>query len=217
MFLQDNETQLTDMKILSPNITLQLIGMVPMELFYDAEMESPISKADESILGFGDDRSGNVDWTNPGMRVHGPTTITFPEKYPSNVNHEDGRSGQPYRSFPMGTICAAVPDQTYNFTMTARCNSGIGRFTMRISCNDWETRSQYSMLSDSESQVFSHIFGPSYETIYGTYTVPNDENAWFLQGTLEFLDSTDYDVSLFSVKRKRNSDRTDDFHLYLSV
>ena len=216
MFLQDNETQLTDMKILSPNITLQLIGMVPMELFYDAEMESPSSKADESILGFGDDRSGNVDWTNPGMRVHGPTTITFPEKYPYSGNHEDGRSGQPYRCFPMGTICAAVPGQTYNFTMTARCNSSIGRFTMRVSCNDWETRSQYSMLFDSESQVFSHIFGSSYETIYGTYTVPNDENAWFLQGTLEFLDSTDYDVSLFSVRRKRNSDTTDDFHLYLS-
>jgi len=37
-----------------------------------------------------------------------------------------------------------------------------------------------------------------------------------LQGTLDFLDSTDYDVSLFSVKRERSNDTTDDFHLYLS-
>jgi hypothetical protein len=216
LFLQDNETQLTDMKLLSPNITLQLIGTVPMELFYDAQMESPSVGTDEVILGFGDDQLGNVEWTNPGMRVHGPTFITFPEKYPHGENHEDGRSGQPYHSFPMGTICAAVPNQTYNFTITARCTSGSGRFDLSVSCSDWNTRSQYSVLSGSERQVISHSFGSSYETIYGTYTVPDDENAWFLQGTLEFLDATDYDVSLFSVKRARNSDTTNDFHLCLS-
>jgi len=237
MFLQDNETQLTDMKLLSPDITLQLIGTEPMELFYDAQMESPSGWAEEIILGFGNDRCGNVEWTDPGMRVHGSTTITFPEKYPysilwdhpnlfpilkrifalfSNRNQEDGRSGQPYQSFPMGTICAAIPAQTYNFTMTARSTSGSGRFEMNVSCCDWGTRSQYSKLTGSESQVFSHMFGSSYETIYGTYTVPDNENAWFLQGTLKFLDSSDYDVSLFSVKREKSSDTTDDFHLYLS-
>ncbi len=218
MFLQDNETQLTDMKLLSPDITLQLIGTVPMELFYDARMESPSSKdkVKEIILGFGNDRSGNVVWTNPGMEVHGPTNITFPEKYPLQGSQEDGRSGQPYRSFPMGTICAAVPGQTYNFTMTARCLSGSGRFNMSVSCSDWGTKSQYSELSGSESQVFSHTFGSSYETIYGIYTVPSNENAWFLQGTLDFFDPTDYDVSLFSVKRERNSDTTDNIHLFLS-
>ena len=216
MFLQDNETQLTDMKLLSPNISLQLVGTVPIELFYDERMESPNGWADEIILGFGDDRSGNVNWTNPGMKVHGSTTISFPEKYPYGENHEDGRSGQPYHSFPMGTICAAVPGQKYNFTMIARSDSGSGRFKMNVSCNDWGTRSQYSVLSDSDSQVFSHTFGSDYETIYGTYTVPNDKNAWFLQGKLEFLDSTDYDVSLFSVRRERDSETTDDFHLCLS-
>jgi len=251
IFLQDNETQLTDMKLLSPNITLQLIGTVPMELFYDAHMESRSGWADEIILGFGDDISGNVEWMKPGMKVHGPTYITFPDKYPYNIvlsrpyffpiishllkkypnlfpvlsyvmelfynsNQEDGRSGQPYQCFPMGTICAAVPGQTYNFTMTARCTSGYGRFKMNVSCCDWDTRSQYSVLSSSESQVFSHVFGSTYETIYGTYTVPENKNAWFLQGKLDFLDSTDYDVSLFSVKRKRSRDTTDNFHLCLS-
>jgi hypothetical protein len=33
---------------------------------------------------------------------------------------------------------------------------------------------------------------------------------------MEFLDSTGYDVSLFSAKRQRTSDTTDYFHLYLS-
>ncbi len=219
MFLQDNETQLTDMKLLSPNITLQLVGTKPMELFYDSEMKSPSSKRKvrEVILGFGNDRYGNVEWSNPGMKVYGPTYISFPEKFPYSTTQiqEDGRSGQPYHCFPMGTICAAVPGQTYNFTITAKCNSGNGRINMNVNCTDWETKSQYSILSDSEKQVISHTFGANYETIYGTYTVPDDENAWFLQGNLNFINSTDYDVSLFSVKRERNSDTTDNFNLYL--
>lgn len=220
MFLQDNETQFTDMKLLSPNIKLQLVGTTPMELFYDSYMESPYSKPDvnEGILGFGHDRCGNVIWNNPGMTVHGPTYINFPEKYPYSYDkkHEDGRSGQLYHCFPMGTICAAIPNQTYNFTMTARSISGNGRFNMTVNCTDWGTRSQYSVLSHSESQVLSHVFGANYETISGTYTVPDNNKAWFLQGQLNFIDSTDYDVSLFSVKRNRKSDTTDDFHLCLS-
>ncbi len=217
LFLQDNETQLTDMKLLSPDITLQLIGTVPMELFFDSRMESPNGSAKENILGFGNDQTENVLWTDPGMRVQGPTYLTFPEKFPDTDSiQEDGRSGQPYRSFPMGTISSAVPGQTYNFTMTARCNSGTGRFVMNVSCCDWNTRSQYSVLPGSDSQVFSHTFGSSYETIFGLYTVPNNNNAWFLQGTLDFLDSAGYDVSLFSVKRQRTSDVTEGFHLYVS-
>lgn len=218
MFLQDNETQLTDMKLLSPDITLQLVGTQPMELFFDSRMESPSSKDSirETILGFGHDRFGNVNWTNPGMRVHGPTYLVFPEKFPHHALQEDGRSGQPYHSFPMGTICTAVPGQTYNFTMIARCVSGNGSFRMNVSCSDWGTRTQYSVLADSNQQVISNSFGPEYETIHGTYTVPKDANAWFLQGRLEFLDSADYDVSLFSVKRESTTNTTDDFHLCLS-
>jgi hypothetical protein len=217
-FLQDNETQLTDMKLLSPNITLQLVGTEPMELFFDSRMESPSGWAGEKILGFGNDRSDNVIWTRPGMKIHGPTMLTFPEKYPYNNSvQEDGRSGWPYHSFPMGTISAAVPGQSYNFTMTARCLSGSGRFHMNVSCSDWGTKSQYSKLTGSESQVFSHTFGSDNETIYGLYTVPDDKNAWFLQGNLDFLDSTDYDVSLFSVKRQQTSEVTKNFHLCLST
>ncbi|HWR27200.1 MAG TPA: metallophosphoesterase [Candidatus Thermoplasmatota archaeon] len=217
VFLQDHETQLLDMKMLSPDITLQLIGTQPMELFFDARMESPNGSAKENILGFGNDQSGNVQWTHPGMRVYGSTTLTFPEKYPDNASvQEDGRSGQPYQSFPMGTISAAVPGQTYNFTITARCASGMGRLVLNVSCCDWITRSQYSVLPGSESQVVSHTFGSCYETIHGVYTVPDNKNAWFLQGSVEFLDSADYDVSLFSIKREQTSDTTDNFHLYLS-
>jgi hypothetical protein len=220
MFLQDNETQCTDMKVLSPDITLELIGTKPMELFFDPQLESPSGWAEEKILGFGSDRSENISWINPGMRIHGRTSVTFPEKYPYDYSvnglQEDGRSGQPYHSFPMGTICAAVPGQTYRFTMTARCPSGDGYASLNVSCSDWAAQSQYSMLPDSESQVFSHRFGSNNETISGAYIVPNDTNAWFLQGTLTFLNSTDYEVSLFSVKREQTNDTTDNFHVRLS-
>lgn len=250
MFLQDKETQLTDMKLLSPNITLQLIGTKPMELFYDAKMESPSGWANEKILGFGNDSSKNVEWNNPGMKVYGPAKLTFPDKYPYNSllnrpilskiykhlinyfpkfsiifeniielfinsNQEDGRSGQPYQGFPMGTICAAVPGQTYNFTMIGKSKMPKGKIKLNVSCSDWKTKSQYSVLKGSDSQVLFHYFNSSNETIYGTYTVPNDENAWFLQGNLNFLDANEYDISLFSVKRESNSNTTDNFHLLL--
>jgi hypothetical protein len=215
MFLQDNETQLTDMKLLSPDVSLQLVGTKPMELFVDPRMESPSSKEStrEVILGFGNDRLGNVNWTDPGMRVHGPTYVTFPEKLPHHALQEDGRSGQPYHSFPMGTICAAIPGQTYNVTMTARCLSGNGTIGMTMDCSDWGLRTQYSVLWNSTSQVINHTFGSEYETVYGTYTVPDDANAWFLQGRLDFLAASDYDVSLFSVQRQNMSDITEAFHL----
>jgi len=219
MFLQDNETQITDMKILSPDITLQLIGTVPMELFYDSRMEAPSGKphAPEVIVSFGNDRNGNVVWQDPGMKVEGPCGITFPPKKPyHDAMQEDGRSGQPYHSFPMGTICAAVPGQTYNFTMTAKSTLGEGRFELNVSCTDWGTKSQFSVLTNSESQVLSHTFESNSETIHGIYTVPDDIDAWFLQGNLSFLDSTYYEISLFSVKRERCSDLTEDFHLCLS-
>ena len=251
IFIQDNETQFTDLKILSPNIKLQLVGLKPMELFYDSNMQSPSGSAKEVILGFGDDTFGNVEWLDPGMKVFGPTKITFPSKQPSNkifnkifsfpkiknlfylypdsfpllriliqrfynVYHEDGRSGQLYQGFPIGTICSAISNQTYNFTINARCISGEGRINLNVSCCDWDSKSQYSVLKDSEKQVISHNFGQCFETISGSYQVSDDESAWFLQGFLDFLDTSIYEVSLFSVKRSCSSTTTDDFHLLLN-
>ena len=215
IFIQDGETQLTDMKVLSSKVTLQLIGSIPMELFYDPRMESKDGWANENILGFGDDSDSEVTPTLPGVTLHGPADLTFPPKY-GKSGHEDGRSGQPYNFFPIGVSPAAVPGATYNFTMTAKSDSGSGTATLDVSVSDWSTRSQYSTLPGSPSQVFSHSFGSSYETISGTYTVPNDRNAWFLQGTLDFSDSTDYDVSYFSITRARTTDTADDFHMCVS-
>jgi hypothetical protein len=186
-----------------------------MELFYDSRMESPGQRV--NILGFGNDRFGNVIWTDPGMQVHGPTYVTFPEKYPlKNKNHEDGRSGPAHQSFPMGTICSAIPGSVYNFTIIARSNLDFGRIFLNVSCCDWSTRSQYSVLSDSESQVICDTIGHDYQTIHGLYTVPDDENAWFLQGILDFPDQTDYEISMFSVKRDSNYNKTTNFHVQLS-
>jgi hypothetical protein len=85
-----------------------------------------------------------------------------------------------------------------------------------MSCSDWGTKSQFSTLAGSSREVISHAFGKDYQTVTGTYTAPNDENAWFIQGTLEFPDATDVDVSYFSIKRTRTSDTTEDFGVVLS-
>jgi len=85
-----------------------------------------------------------------------------------------------------------------------------------MSCSDWGTKSQYSTLAGSAREVISHTFGAEYQTVTGVYAAPNDENAWFIQGSLDFADATDFDVSYFSIKRTQTSDITEDFRVALN-
>jgi len=101
-------------------------------------------------------------------------------------------------------------------TMRAKSKSANGRFKLTMSCSDWGTKSQYSTLAGSSREVISHTFGPKEETVTGTYTAPNDGNAWFIQGSLEFADATDVDVSYFSIRRTQTSDVTEDFQIVLN-
>ncbi len=224
VFLQDGEIQVTDMKAFSPKMTLELIGTQPMELFYDPTLATEgTSWGGENILGFGDDEYAEATPNKPGMTVHGPADLDFPPKYPGSefqgggsAYHEDGRTGQPYHFFPVGTTHAAVPGATYVVEMTAKSTSGNGRLLLDMSVSDWGTRSQYSTLAGSTQRVISHTLGTTYETITGAYTAPNDADAWFLQGYLNFLDATDYDVTLFSIKRAGDSETTDNFGFSLN-
>jgi Calcineurin-like phosphoesterase len=214
--IQDGETQQTDMKVLSANTTLQLVGTGPVELFYDPKMETKGIHTNENILGFDDDLTGKVTANTPGMTVNGPHTITFPPKHEWDRYCHDGHGGPPYRMFAVGTTPAAAPGGSYTVTMKAKARSGNGRFKLTMSCSDWGTKSQYSTLAGSSREVISHTFGPKEETVTGTYTAPNDENAWFIQGSLEFADATDVDVTFFSIKRTQQSDATEDFQIALN-
>jgi hypothetical protein len=118
--------------------------------------------------------------------------------------------------FAVGTTPAAAPGGSYTVTMTAKARSGTGRVKLTMSCSDWATKSQYSTLAGSSHEVLSHTFGTKEEIVTGTYVAPNDDMAWFIQGTLEFLDTTDVDVSFFSIKRTRTSDVTENFQLVLN-
>lgn len=214
--IQDGETQQTDMKVLSANVTLQLVGTDPVELFYDPAFETNGIHRDETILGFDDDLTGKVTANTPGMTVHGPHTITFPPKHEWDRYCHDGHGGPPYRMFGVGTTPAAAPGGSYTVTMKARSKSGNGRFKLTMSCSDWGTKSQYSTLAGSEQDVIAHTFGAEEETVTGTYVAPNDDHAWFIQGSLEFADATDVEVSYFSIKRTQTSDITEDFHVDLN-
>ncbi len=214
--LQDGETQVTDMKVLSSRITLQLIGTGPVELFCDPRLETKGSHVHENIIGFDDDLDSVVIPTTPGMTVKGPAKLTFPPKHEWDKYCHDGRGGQPYHYFSVGTTPAAVPGGSYTFTMTAKSESGNGRVILTASASDWGTKSQYSTLAGSSREVFSHRLGSDYETVTGTYVVPAKANAWFLQGILDFVDPTNYDVAYFSIKRTAETETTDDFQLTLS-
>lgn len=214
--IQDGETQETDMKVLSAKTSLQLIGTGPVELFYDPYMETRGIHTNENILGFDDDPTNKVTANTPGMTVHGPHTMTFPPRHEWDRYCHDGHGGPPYHSFSVGTTPAAAPGGSYTVTMTARSRTAGGRIKLTMSCSDWGTRSQYSTLAASSREVISHAFGKDYETVTGTYTAPNDENAWFIQGALEFPDATDVDVSCFSIKRARTSDTTEAFQVALN-
>jgi hypothetical protein len=214
--IQDGETQETDMKVLAAKTTLQLVGTGPMELFYDPYMETRGIHTNENILGFDDDLSSKVTPTTPGVTVHGPHTITFPPKHEWDRYCHDGHGGPPYHGFSVGTTPAAAPGGSYTISMRARSRSGSGRVKLMVSCSDWGTKSQYSTLAGSEREVISHVFGTDYETVTGRYTAPNDEMAWFVQGSLEFADTTDFDVAHFSIKRTQTSDVTEDFSIALN-
>jgi hypothetical protein len=214
--IQDGETQRTDMKVLSSRITLQLVGSSPVELFTDPHLETKGSHVNENVLGFDDDPTTTVTANIPGMTVHGTTKLTFPPRHEWDKYCHDGRGGQPYHYFSVGTSPAAAPGGSYTITMTAKSASGKGKVNLSVSTTDWGTKSQYSTLPGSSRLVFSHDFGQNYETVSGAYTVPNDANAWLIQGILEFVDSTDYDVSYFSIKRTRTSESTQDFRMVLS-
>ncbi len=214
--VQDGETQQTDMKVLSAKTTLQLVGTGPVELFYDPKMETKGIHTNENILGFDDDLTSRVTANTPGMTVHGPHTITFPPKHEWDRYCHDGHGGPPYRMFAVGTTPAAAPGGSYAVTMTARSRSGSGRMTLTMSCSDWGTKSQYSTLAGSSSEVISHAFGADDETVTGVFTAPDDDHAWFIQGSLEFADATDFDVSYFSIKRTQTSDATEDFRVELN-
>jgi hypothetical protein len=214
--IQDGETQQTDMKVLSGNTTLQLVGTAPMELFYDPYMETKGIHTNENLLAFDDDVIGKVTPTTPGMTVHGPHTLKFPPKTEWDRYCHDGHGGPPYRMFACGTTPAAAPGGSYLVTMRARSRTGTGRVTVTLSCSDWDTKSQYSTLAGSAHEVIAHSFGSEYETVTGVYTAPADDNAWFVQGILEFENETDVDVSYFSIRRVQTSETTDDFGVLLN-
>jgi hypothetical protein len=179
-------------------------------------METKGIHRDENLLAFDDDLTGKVIPNTPGMTVKGPHTITFPPKHEWDRYCHDGHGGPPYRMFAVGTTPAAAPGGSYTVTMRAKSKSGNGKFKLTMSCSDWGTKSQYSTLAGSSREVISHTFGPKEETVTGTYTAPNDENAWFIQGSLEFVDALDIDVSFFSIKRTQQSDVTEDFQIALN-
>ena len=78
--IQDGETQQTDMKVLSANTTLQLVGTAPVELFYDPKMETKGIHRNENLLGFDDDLTSKVTAEHAGHDRDGPSHDHVPSQ-----------------------------------------------------------------------------------------------------------------------------------------
>jgi len=220
-FLQDGETQIVSNDVIpSQNVTLQLVGVRPYSLFNDPNL---VDWNDDSVNKvysgcFDDDTSGvsNIDLVDGGIQVSGSKVLPFPCTTSYDAGASDGRSGQIKDFIQCGSTSVGIPGETYNVSITARVTIGSGDITLDMSVQDVSSNSQYDYLSGSESQVFTHSFDTNFETVYGSYTVPDDNNAGFLQGNLSFDDSKTYQVTEFTITRDRSSDSTSDFHLKLN-
>lgn len=216
VFLQDGGRQVLRNDIIPfGDVTLELVGMRQYSLFNNPDIIAGHTSAYEKVSGFGDDNK--VAFHRDGhMEVGGPQTITFPDKTSHGNREKGGKSGQIKNWLFHGSTPQAIPGATYRVSITAKAKNGSGPLKLAMSCSDWNTRSQYSTLEGSSQQVLKGKVGGEYETLTGTYTVPDDGDAWFLQGEIAMPGSTTYSITSLKITRESDSEKTEDFRLRLS-
>ena len=215
VFLQDGGQQVLRNDIIPiGDVTLELVGMRPYSLFNNPDIIAGHTSDYEKVSGFGNDNE--VTFHRDGhMEVDGPHTLTFPDKTSHGNKEKGGKSGQIKHFLFHGSTPQAIPGKTYHISLTARAEDG-GDIRLDMSCSDWHTRNQYTILEGSSQKVLAgHVQG-DYKTLSGTYTVPEDRDAWFLQGEIQLAGSTDYSINSLQIKRKSSSRRTKHFRLNLS-
>jgi hypothetical protein len=85
-----------------------------------------------------------------------------------------------------------------------------------MSASDWSTGTQYSTLAGSNLPVLHGTVGTEYTTLKGSYTASDNADAWFLQGSVDLQDDTEYTIDAFRIFRKAEDPVTRDFQLSLN-
>jgi hypothetical protein len=215
VFLQDGEQQVLPNDIIPlQHIELQLIGMRSYSLFNNPEIIAGHTKDYEKVSGFGNDQE--VAFHREGyMEITGPRTITFPDKDSHWNKEKGGKSGQIKNYLFHGSTPQAIPGESYKITITARTNRGKGNIAVNMSTSAWRSKNQYSTLEGSKKLVLKTELDETLQTFSGIYRVPDDKQAWFLQGDIACKAQTSYKITSFRITRVGNSHYTQDFHLQL--
>ncbi|CAB1061427.1 hypothetical protein D1BOALGB6SA_6200 [Olavius sp. associated proteobacterium Delta 1] len=216
VFLQDGETQILDSKVFAENIRLELIGTEKRELFTNPELDYFSDYAGLGFVGFyGENPSRTLNFDDGVMRVVGTRTIEFPARYPDDRMWDGGKSGQMKNWLFHGSVPQLVPGAEYEITLTAKANLSAG-LKVNVKSTDWANQNQYEILSSSESTVIDVTLDGTVRTYTGTYLAPNDPNVWFITGEVEFVDTANYEIHSFSIKRVGTSDVSENYNLRIN-
>lgn len=214
LFFQDGETQVLDNDLVPFGpVTLQLCGVAPYSLFNNAEIYAG-HPSNKMVSGFEDTHVKAFLPEEDAFEVQGPAPVDFPDKHAKN--EKGGKSGQIKDFLQHGSTPQVIPGATYEITIVAKSQSGKGRLAVSMSASDWSTSTQYSTLPGSERPVLQGTVGKEYTTLKGTYTASDNNDAWFLQGSVELQDDTEYTIDAFRIFRKTDDMVTRDFQLSLN-
>ena len=215
VFLQDGELQILPNDVIpSQNVQLQLIGMRSYSLFNNPEIIAGHTTDYEKVSGFGGDNE--VSYHREGyMKIQGPETISFPDKESYQNKEKGGKSGQIKNYLFHGSTPQAIPGTNYKITIRAKSESGEGKLSVDMSTSDWNTKSQYSSLRGSEQSVMEVETSSEYQTFSANFRAPQNDDVWFLQGSINCEDPTEYTISSFEITRQSDAEYTQDFHLQL--
>ncbi len=206
VWLQDEQTIKYPNKYICKNATLQLVGIANEELFINSFLNWTTSQGNDTWYGF--EGARNFSQQTNTMRIpFGNVTISFP----GNGNNDTGDAYGWY----IKEIGYAIPGERYNISLRVKgdANNNNALDLDVVTVSDDGNVSTY--LRGSETTVLTdEDITTSYQWFNGSYIVPDNNDAWYIQGNISFSSGTAYNLDTMSVKRYGN-DTTHNFHLKL--
>mgnify|MGYP005621549165 CR=1 FL=1 len=214
---QDGQSYRQPNQWIAENITLQLIGSKPMNFFENEGFHWCIDRASLAWASIGNDSALDGNWDNVDYASYlntgtdAPLTLDYP-----NLNKDYSSSET---TVQQSSVPRAIPGKTYHMAITLRTPGGsqTDAFTMTMKCGDKSTGDIYAVLPGSEATLLDGVStSATWQTYHANYTVPDDSNAWFIKGELDFLKSVEYHVSKLVIERQATSGITENFNLTVS-
>lgn len=210
IFMQDNETVRLPNKYITNNITLQYMGRENTSLFQFYKLDKII---DTSVGGVYDkfpgiENSDTFALESNSMEIDGGTNFYFPSRGITSISDVYG--------IGVEEIGHAIPGETYDirFQLKSDVNKADAfDLSMITVSND----SNVSTYTGTETSLYTNEgTTTSYQWFNTTYTVPNNNNCWFLVGNFSFESGTTYNMNKLIVKRNASSTSTSNMCIKLN-